>query len=299
MACGSSLSSVVCPYHPESPLEEDYTAGDLICKKCGLVVGDRVIGVGFKDKDRVGAGEEKMSTFIEAVTTKPGSEAPAATYKQQRKGQEGPEGASDSRLTTGFEEIANMADRLNLPKVVVDCCKALFKQVHQEKLLRGRASDAVAAACLLKACRKEEVPCTFKDICSVSRHSKKEINRCSSLISRSVSIAVKPVNSSDSMSRYYTSLQLPSSVQKAARHIAETAKELDLSSGSYLSVAAAAIYMASQASECKKSHREVGDVVGVADSTVRRHYRLLYEERQHLFPADFEFATPLDQLPKH
>jgi len=44
---------------------------------------------------------------------------------------------------------------------------------------------------------------------------------------------------------------------------------------------------------------EVGDVVGVADSTIRQSYRLLYPSRDKLFPADFKFTTPLEELPKH
>ena len=44
---------------------------------------------------------------------------------------------------------------------------------------------------------------------------------------------------------------------------------------------------------------EVGDVVGVADSTIRQSYRLLYPSREQLFPKDFVFSTPLDSLPKH
>jgi transcription initiation factor TFIIB len=67
----------------------------------------------------------------------------------------------------------------------------------------------------------------------------------------------------------------------------------------YLSVAAAAIYMASQASDTKKTQKEVGEVVGVADSTIRQTYRLLYKDRDKLFPPDFSFTTPLDDLPNH
>lgn len=37
----SSYVTVQCPYHPEEPLIEDHAAGDMICPKCGLVVGDR------------------------------------------------------------------------------------------------------------------------------------------------------------------------------------------------------------------------------------------------------------------
>lgn len=58
----------------------------------------------------------------------------------------------------------------------------LYKEVHDQKQLKGRANDAVAAACLFISCRQEEVPRSFKEICAVSRHSKKEIGRCYKLI---------------------------------------------------------------------------------------------------------------------
>ena len=32
---------VQCPHHPDTPLVEDHSAGDMICPQCGLVVGDR------------------------------------------------------------------------------------------------------------------------------------------------------------------------------------------------------------------------------------------------------------------
>ena len=40
-------------------------------------------------------------------------------------------------------------------------------------------------------------------------------------------------------------------------------------------------------------------MVGVADSTIRQSYRLLYPSRHKLFPPDFKFDTSLDDLPKH
>ena len=38
---GKPFGEVRCRYHPEEPLVEDHSAGDMICPKCGLVVGDR------------------------------------------------------------------------------------------------------------------------------------------------------------------------------------------------------------------------------------------------------------------
>ena len=55
-----------------------------------------------------------------------------------------------------------MADRINLPKSIVDRANVLFKQVHDGRNLKGRSNDAIASACLYIACRQEGVPRTFK-----------------------------------------------------------------------------------------------------------------------------------------
>lgn len=120
-------------------------------------------------------------------------------------------------------------------------------QVHDGKNLKGRANDAIASACLYIACRQEGVPRTFKEICAVSKISKKEIGRCFKLILKALETSVELITTADFMSRFCSNLGLPNSVQRAATHIARKAGELDIVSGrSPISVAAAAIYMASQ-----------------------------------------------------
>ncbi len=57
---------------------------------------------------------------------------------------------------------------------------------------------------------------------------------------------------------------------------------------------AAAIYMASQASDDKRTQKEIGDIVGVADVTIRQSYKLMYPRHADLFPDGFDVA----QLPK-
>lgn len=74
--------------------------------------------------------------------------------------------SSDRALINAFREINAMADRINLPKTIVDRANNLFKQVHDGKNLKGRANDAIASAALYIACRQEGVPRTFK-VCSI------------------------------------------------------------------------------------------------------------------------------------
>ncbi|KRX44636.1 Patched domain-containing protein 3, partial [Trichinella murrelli] len=199
------MSNVSCPAHPDAELIEDHRAGDMICMECGLVVGDRIVDVSSewrsfssdtnsKDPSRVGSPENNLMSGGGLATSIAGG------------------GSDESRSLSNLQK--RQADQANL----------LFKQVQETKALKGKNNDAVASACLYIACRKDGVPRTFKEICAVSKLSKKE-------------------------SRFCGNLNLPQYVQTAATHIARAAVENDLVSGrSPVSIAAAAIYMASQAS---------------------------------------------------
>lgn len=81
----------------------------------------------------------------------------------------------------------------------------------------------------------------------MSKISKKEIGRCFKLILKALETQVDLITTGDFMSRFCSNLGLPTSAQKAATHIARKAVDLDIVPGrSPISVAAAAIYMASQ-----------------------------------------------------
>lgn len=114
--------------------------------------------------------------------------------------------SSDRALIAAFKEISTMADRINLPKTIVDRANNLFKQVHDGKNLKGRSNDAKASACLYIACRQEGVPRTFKEICAVSKISKKEIGRCFKLTLKALATSVDLITTADFMSRFCANL---------------------------------------------------------------------------------------------
>ncbi|GAB1606970.1 transcription initiation factor IIB-like [Argonauta hians] len=308
---GSRVAMLHCPAHPDSSLIEDYHAGDMICSECGLVVGDRVIDVGSewrtfnndkntKDASRVGAAENPLldgrdlSTMIATTSGDTLLDDNGKPMYHSRRNLS----VSDRTLLMAFREINQMSERLNLPTMIADQGNTLFKQVHESKSLKGRANDAIASACMYIACRKEGVPRTFKEICAVSKVSKKEIGRTFKLILKALETNVEVITTGDFMSRFCASLNMTNQVQKAANHIAKTAVDLDLVPGkSPVTVAAAAIYMASQASDKKKTQREINVVSGVAEVTIRQSYKLMYPRARDLFPADFKFVTPIDMLP--
>ena len=327
------MSKVSCKFHPEAALIEDYRAGDQICSECGLVVGDRVIDVGSEwrtfsndnggeDRSRVGGPENSLLGSCDLSTMiGPGKMSGGMTGFSNSSAMYNNRSSrvptSDRTLLNAFRSIMNMADRINLPKTIVDRANVLFKMVADGKNLKGRSNDAIAAACLYIACRQEGVPRTFKEIVAVSTVSKKEIGRCFKLILKAHDTSVELITTGDFMSRFCGTLSLPRTVQRAATTIAKRAVDLDIGEFSFsqslilkpvfsavpgrspISVAAAAIYMASQASEDKRTQREIADIAGVADVTIRQSYKLMLPRAGQLFPLDFRFITPIELLPQN
>ncbi|KAI6221832.1 General transcription factor TFIIB [Aphelenchoides fujianensis] len=314
------MSTLRCPNHPNAHLIEDHRAGDIVCPDCGLVVGDRLVDVGTEwrsfsnersgnDPSRVGAPENPLFNGSDLSTSIAvgygGSESdrfnaipPSAFYFSLANAQRKNVNSSDRQMAQAISVIREMSERIHLTRSIQDQAAKIYKDVLDSKALRGRNNEAQAAACLYIACRKEGVPRTFKEICAVSRVSKKEIGRCFRLIVKCLETSLEQITSADFMSRFCGNLSLPVSVQAAATRIAKTAVDLDLVAGrSPISIAAAAIYMASQASKEKRTAREIGEIAGAAEVTVRQTYKLLFPRAAELFPPDFKFDTPIEQLP--
>jgi len=176
-----------------------------------------------------------------------------------------------------------MCDAIGLTKLIADIAKQLYKRVEEEKLLRGKSTESIIAACIFIACRQENVPRTFKEICAITRVPKKEIGRCFKTLIRTFETNVTTMTSEDLMSRFCSMLSLPIQVQKAAVTLTQKTKELGTLAGkSPVSVAAACIYLVSHLYQQPKSTREIAQVTGVSEVTIKNSYKLLYNERMRL-----------------
>lgn len=83
------------------------------------------------------------------------------------------ESAGGRNLSSAYRDIATMCEAISLPRGIVDTSKQLFKRVDEEKLLKGKATDAIIAACIFIACRQGRVPRTFKEIVALTSVPKK------------------------------------------------------------------------------------------------------------------------------
>ena len=87
----------------------------------------------------------------------------------------------------------------------------------------------------------------FQEICAICSVTKSRLGRCFRMIIKKMETSVTVPTTADFMSRFCSSLSLPENVLAAADRIAQKAVDLDLVlERSPLSIAAAAIFMASQ-----------------------------------------------------
>ena len=122
-----------------------------------------------------------------------------------------------------------MAERLKLPKTIVDRANHLFKMVNDGELrTRGRSKISIAATSIYIACRQEGVPRTFEEIAAVSAVSKREIGRVFKLILKAHKISVEVVTAGDYVSRFCGTLSLSRNVQIAATTIAKRAVDIEI-----------------------------------------------------------------------
>jgi len=318
------MASLKCPEHPNGVLIEDYRAGDMICRECGLVVGDRVIDVtsewrtfandsDAKDRSRVGDVQNSLlsgsdlSTRI-GVELKPGNHG-MTDYQagiKKRGAQNTSNNAADKYLMNGFREIAIQCDRASLPDSIVSRAKLRFKNVYEAKCLRNRSVAAISAACIFIACREEGVERSFKEVVSISRVPKKEIGRCFKIIISNLPELAGAKNKSNDvvtptafMDRFCSRLGVSRTTSMCAINIADQVRKLDLAAGKNpLTITAAAIFMASMASP-KEDHRklsEICDTCGIAESTVKNTYKLIAPRSRELFLPNFKLNVSHEQL---
>lgn len=296
---GPTIGCPKCP--PDTPLIEDHRAGDMICSSCGLVVGDRVVDVGSEwrtfsdsnsDPSRVGAAENPL--LENDLSTRIG--ASAGTEYHNRNSMS----STNRTLSGAFRDINEIADRVGLPRTITDEAAALFKRVHEQKRLRNRPRLAIVAACIYLACRLQSAPRSLRELSTISGVQAGLIARCYKGIIKTVETPRLPthVDSGDFMSRFCSNLGLPDEVRRTATNIARIAREKSITDGrNPTSIAAAAIYMASQVSDAKRSQKEISEVAGCAESTIKHSYRLMLSRVQELIPPDSQFHSRIGQLP--
>jgi len=299
---------------PVPNIVENFAAGDLICGNCGLVLGNRIIDTrsewrtfsnsdeGNDDPSRVGDATITLFDSILESTTSTSSSLNNIINKDEK---------SKKLLDDAFREIHSLASRISLNKVVIETAKQLYKKAEEkraegERSLKIKKKEYIIATCIFIACKQCRVPRTFKEICNLTKVPKKEIGRCYNLLKKILYVQGPEKTKIDDISideivtvesgndkiesfigRFGTQLALPPNIQKYAKTIAiNAANDGTLGGKSTTTLVAAALYFATHMQSDQRSSKEVAEVCGCTESTMKTAYKQLYKHRDKITPPE-------------
>jgi transcription initiation factor TFIIB len=145
--------TLVCKDCKVSPpnVVEDFSAGDLVCGDCGLVLGNRIIDTrsewrtfansddGGGDPSRVGATQDPLlgPTLIDSTAIGVQDGGSFKSRDLNRAHQRVIHSRGDDHILQAFKSIQHMGDVISLSRLVTDSAKQLYKKVDDNKLLKG------------------------------------------------------------------------------------------------------------------------------------------------------------------
>jgi len=290
-----------CPECGSTKLRRDESRGEIVCESCGLIINDDLVDLGkewrsfdsdqFEKRARTGSPKKYVKLNKGLVTmidrkgrdlrgNKLSSKSKAQMYRLIKWHKRASVSSSMERnLSIALTEMRRVASYLNIPESLVEAAALLYRKTVEKGLIRGRLIEAVVSAPLYTVCRTYHVPRTLNEMAEASGLTKKEIGRTYRFLVRELKLDVPLTNPIHYIPRFASELNLSGEVQEKGREIIKKAISQGLISGrGPTGVAAAAVYIAGLLKGERRTQKEVANVAGVTEVTIRNRYRELKKE---------------------
>ncbi|CAL5188010.1 unnamed protein product [Lathyrus oleraceus] len=194
-----------------------------------------------------------------------------------------------------YMQIIDVSSILGLDCDICDHAFQLFRDCCSATCLRNRSVEALATAALVQAIREAQEPRTLQEISIAANVAQKEIGKYIKILGEALQLS-QPINSNSisvHMPRFCTLLQLNKSAQELATHIGDVViNKCFCTRRNPISISAAAIYLACQLEDKRKTQAEICKVTGLTEVTLRKVYKELLENWDDLLPSNYTPAVP-------
>ncbi|MFA5077408.1 MAG: transcription initiation factor IIB [Candidatus Micrarchaeia archaeon] len=290
-----------CPECGGKKLIKDYEKGEIICASCGLIISENIVDFGpewrafdaeQKEKRARGGAPVKFmrpnkglvteidqyNRDIRGVRISPKKQAQLYRMRKWHK-RVSIATSMERNLAIALAELDRVASSLGLPENIKESAALLYRKVVKEELIRGRLIESVVSAVIYAICRMHGIPRTLDEIAKASGIEKKEIGRAYRFIKVEMNMDVPLTDPAEYVPKFAAALKLGPPVQEeAVKLIKKSVKKGLISGRGPTGVAAAALYIASAMHGEKRTQKEVADVAGVTEVTIRNRYRELKKE---------------------
>ncbi|MCK4848409.1 MAG: hypothetical protein KAT16_05255 [Candidatus Heimdallarchaeota archaeon] len=273
----------------------DCIRSEIICENCGLVLSDRIVSEKpdwraydskeHKLKSRVGQPATRLNNHtLHTVIERNGLDALGnhisitrqkkylrlsrinnRTREKQKRNLEGP-----------INELKRIKSHLNLPNDIGETAIYYYEMALTRDLIKGRSVPVMIGAAIYIACRKKKYALTMKDLISIVGVSYKKLGRAIRIYLQYLNINSIDHDYTGHVYRLGASLELTMYTQSVAIEVLKEAQKRSLTVGKApMSIAAAAIYIATVKTGEKRTQAEVAKAAQTTPVTVRNRFKEL------------------------
>jgi transcription initiation factor TFIIB len=262
----------------------DIESGENICNSCGLVVGNEDAIV----QSRVGEASKQNSGSLSTTINLPlgqtfidrrnvdsrGKKIRTADnmFMIRRLDSQASIDNSDRSIKRAMAEIRMIAERLGIGAAAQREAMSIYYKASKNGLIRGRSVDGICTAAIYVACRKLNIPRLLQDIVEVAAYEdRKQIAPYCKLLIRELGIHLSQLNAAEYVDYVARNARISPKTQREALSIlSEAGSTPKLSGKRPISVAAAALYLASRKTGENTSQLRIAGATNLTPTTVRK-----------------------------
>jgi transcription initiation factor TFIIB len=185
---------------------------------------------------------------------------------------------SEKSLTRGLREVRSLAAALNLPRSTAERAAYMYRKADRENLLQGRSMDAIAAACVYIAARRNGPPLTFSWVADASPVTESDISTAYRTVLSKLNLTMCPPDPQEFLPRVASAVGVSYRVQRKAHLLLEEVISAGIHVGqSPPGVAGAVLYGAAKTMGEEVTQESVATKAGVSAVTLSRQWQNIKE----------------------
>jgi transcription initiation factor TFIIB len=298
-----SPPSAICPVcKSDLLLVTDAESGENICKKCGMILSDKVQDiikrpewhdtfspVEINDRHyrtRIPTSLARYDMGLSTVIGKTnrdasGKKIDAAMHATMQRLRTWDSRAhirtpSDISLIHAFNELDILKDKLALPDALVEKTAYMYRKAKSNGLTRGRTISVLVSACTYAACREMNIPRTLKDIAAASNISHKHLAKMYRLLLIELDVKVPLVDQIKCIAKVANKANLSEKTKRQAIIIMDEVAKKQVSAGKNpMGFAATILYLSCLKTGENKTQTDMAEAAGVTEVTLRNRCKEL------------------------
>ncbi len=294
-----TIQKFQCPECGSQELVADLDAGELVCTKCGLVIGEDMLNQGpewraFTPEEKESRGRAgdptAYSRYDKGLSTDIGVDRDAfgrplspevrnQMWRLRKWNTRYRNRNIERNLMKAMNELQRLSEKVNVPSSVRETAAVIYRKALNENLIQGRSIAAIVAASLYTSCRLTGTPKTLKEITRASLRDRKEITRYYQMLIERLKIKMPFEDPLYFMSKIAEKAGVSGATQGlAAKIFGEARRKLVPSGKDPMGISAAILHIACRLRKEKVTQKDIATAANISEVTLRNREKELVEK---------------------